>query len=35
MEVYVQIRGIDALEMHSRCAEIRGAAIDARHALEP
>lgn len=34
MEVYVRIRGIDAPEMHSSCAEVRRAGIDARHALE-
>ncbi|KQV72980.1 thermonuclease family protein [Rhizobium sp. Root1220] len=34
MEVYVRIRGIDAPEMHSKCAEVRLAGIDARHALE-
>ncbi|OWW00990.1 nuclease [Rhizobium sp. R72] len=34
MEVYVRIRGIDAPEMHSNCAEIRCAGIDARHALK-
>ncbi len=34
MEVYVRIRGIDAPEMHSTCAEVRRAGIDARHALE-
>ncbi|EPE96062.1 thermonuclease family protein [Rhizobium grahamii] len=34
MEVYVRIRGIDAPEMHSSCAETRRAGIDARHALE-
>ena len=34
MEVYVRIRGIDAPEMHSKCAAIRRAGIDARHALE-
>jgi endonuclease YncB( thermonuclease family) len=34
MEVYVRIRGIDAPELHSKCAEIRKAGLDARHALE-
>jgi endonuclease YncB( thermonuclease family) len=34
MEVYVRIRGIDTPEMHSKCAAIRRAAIDARQALE-
>ncbi len=34
MEVYVRIRGIDAPEMHSSCADVRRAGIDARHALE-
>jgi micrococcal nuclease len=34
MEVYVRIRGIDTPEMHSRCAAVRRAGIDARQALE-
>lgn len=34
MEVYVRIRGIDTPEMHSKCAAIRRAGIDARQALE-
>jgi endonuclease YncB( thermonuclease family) len=34
MEVDVRIRGIDAPEMHSSCADVRRAGIDARHALE-
>jgi endonuclease YncB( thermonuclease family) len=34
MEVYVRIRGIDAPEMHSSCADVRREGIDARHALE-
>jgi len=34
MEVYVRIRGIDAPEMPSSCADVRRAGIDARHALE-
>lgn len=34
MEVYVRIRGIDAPEMHSKCAEVRKAGLDARDALE-
>ncbi len=34
MEVYVRIRGIDAPEIHSKCAEIRKAAAEARQALE-
>lgn len=34
MKVYVRIRGIDAPEMHSKCAIVRRAALDARHALE-
>lgn len=33
MEVYVRLRGIDAPEMHSRCADTRRAALDARQAL--
>ncbi|MBW6424523.1 thermonuclease family protein [Rhizobium sp. XQZ8] len=34
MEVYVRIRGIDAPELKSKCARIRDAGLDARHALE-
>src|SRR5690242_15791914 len=34
MEVYVRIRGIDAPEIHSKCAEVRKAALEARVALE-
>jgi micrococcal nuclease len=34
MEVYVRIRGIDTPEMHSKCAAVRRAGIDARQALE-
>ncbi|OCJ17042.1 nuclease [Rhizobium sp. AC44/96] len=34
IEVYVRIRGIDAPEMHSKCASVRRAGVDARHALE-
>src|SRR3954468_19174555 len=34
MEVYVRIRGIDAPELHSKCAETRKAGLDAQHALE-
>ncbi len=34
MEVYVRIRGIDAPEMHSKCAAVRRAGVDARQVLE-
>src|SRR6218665_2659462 len=34
MEVYVRIRGIDAPELKSRCAQNREAGIGARNALE-
>jgi micrococcal nuclease len=34
MEVYVRIRGIDAPEMHSKCAAVRQAGVDARQMLE-
>jgi micrococcal nuclease len=32
MKVYVRIRGIDAPQMHSTCADARRAGVDARHA---
>ena len=34
VEVYVRIRGIDTPEMHSKCATVRRAGIDARQVLE-
>ncbi len=34
VEVYVRIRGIDTPEMHSKCAAVRRAGIDARQVLE-
>ncbi|WP_223216621.1 thermonuclease family protein [Rhizobium mesosinicum] len=34
MEVYVRIRGIDAPEIRSKCAEIRKAGLEARDALQ-
>ncbi|TCR90208.1 thermonuclease family protein [Rhizobium sp. BK376] len=34
IEVYVRLRGIDAPELHSKCEEVRAAALKAQEALE-
>jgi endonuclease YncB( thermonuclease family) len=34
IKVYVRLRGIDAPELHSKCSEIRSAAVKAQEALE-